>query len=195
MKIIGLCACYVELEDIEFIGELPINAESVMWPKQFHSKNFKFIRFYNKDTREFLEEQKGILDYKCVKEMSVEELESKINELESKINEYLSKSSSIGEKGEDNVHDFDIESEKHILESLKKYKNNKQLYDSEISEFNFRVKLNYMPSIEHFEPVRTVPVDPVHMEMLNMGIREKVKQNRLEQTASKEGAKNYFVRG
>jgi len=57
-----------------------------------------------------------------------------------------------------------------------------------------RVKLDYRPMAVPSEPVEKTVVPSEHIEALNRSIRQKIRQNETERTASMELAGRYTVK-
>ena len=202
MKIIRKYTCYVELEDIEYLGVLPRNVVSEIKDRVFYSPFIKFIRFDKDESLDFFRQKEDIIDYDSICNLTEEELTIKINETKEKLDEYatrwLNASSREREKlDNDTEYNSNIKSLKYTLESLKKYRDNKELYDREISNLTFneikKVKLNYVSAFTRTQPVESIPVSASEMEKLDQSIKSKCKQNAYERQRGIEEAKNFRV--
>lgn len=56
-----------------------------------------------------------------------------------------------------------------------------------------KAKLNYMSAVSKTAPVNKIPVSSSKMELLDKEIKQKIKQNRVEEEASIEMSKHYLV--
>lgn len=97
----------------------------------------------------------------------------------------------------DKEYNFNIKSLKYYIESINKYINNKELYDSEISTLSFnnfkKVELKRYPAVSRTEPVSRIPVSSSEMEKLNQSIKSKCKQNASEQARGRDADENFHV--
>ena len=202
MKIIRKYTCYAELEDIEYLGVLPRNVVSEIKDRVFYSPFIKFIRFDKDESLDFFRQKGDIIDYDSICNLTDEELTIKINETKEKLDEYATRwlnASSRERKKLDNDTEYNLNSRtlKYTLESLTKYRNNKELYDREISNLTFneikKVELNYVPAFTRTQPVERIPVSASEMEKLDQSIKSKCKQNAYERQQGIEAAKNFRV--
>lgn len=56
-----------------------------------------------------------------------------------------------------------------------------------------KAKLNYMSAVSKTTPANKIPVSSSKMELLDKEIKQKIKQNRIEEEASIEMSKHYLV--
>lgn len=202
MKIIRNDVCYIERDDIDFIGALPQKVCSIIQWDVYYSIKFNLLRLKDKESVQYFSDKNFILDYDKVKDLSIEELEKMKKEVENKL-EYLSlkwlnASINIREKlDKDKEYNFNIKSLKYYIESINKYINNMELYDSEISTLSFnnfkKAELKRYPAVSRTEPVSRIPISSSEMEKLNQSIRSKCKQNASEQARGRDGAENFRV--
>ena len=75
MKIIRNGICYIEREDIDFIGALPQNICSVIQWDVYYSIIFKLLKLKDKESVQYFSDKDFILDYDMVKDLSTQELE------------------------------------------------------------------------------------------------------------------------
>ena len=178
MKIIRNHTCYVELEDIEYLNNLSNKIFLQTRSNVFHSPFFNFIKFDNDDLINFFQQRKDIIDYDVISKYSILELNEKIDEL--------------------NRLSIDNNSSNHVLESLIRYVENKELYDDEIAKLTFKsikkVPLKYMSAITEIQPVSAIPVSSSKIEKLNLEIRKKCEQNAYERQKGEEFASKYLVK-
>ena len=83
MKIIRNGVCYIEREDIDFIGVLPQNICSVIQWDVYYSIKFKLLKLKDKESAQYFSDKDFILDYDMVKDLSTQELEEMRKEIES----------------------------------------------------------------------------------------------------------------
>lgn len=142
------------------------------------------------------------LDYDMVKDLSTQELEEMRKEIEDKLEhlslKWLNASINTREKlDKDKEYNFNIKSLKYYIESINKYINNKEIYDSEISTLSFnnfkKVELKRYPAVSRTESISRIPVSSSEMEKLNQSIRSKCKQNASEQTRGRDAAKDFIT--
>lgn len=202
MKIIRKYTCYVELEDILYLGVVPDDVLSEIKNKVYYSPFIKFIRFEKEESLKYFKKKKEIINYDSICNLSNDELDTKISEISVKLNNYSSKwleaSKQEREKlDNDNPYNSNIKSLKYMLESLKKYKDNRELYDKEIKQLSFngikKVKLNYVQAVTTTKPVARIPVPSSHMEELDRSIRNKCEQNARRRIQGEDTVKNYIV--
>lgn len=144
MKIIRNKVCYIEFDDILFLGCLPQTVFSEL--KVYYSKDIKFQKFTKKEAVNFFKKNEYIIDYDSVKNLSDSELDYKIKELKDKLN-YLSSKWLNGSQSERKKLDMDkeyntlINGLKYTLKTLENYRNIKSTYDEEINKiFNNKQK-------------------------------------------------------
>ena len=136
MKIICDDAAYIELRDLDVMFPAPKCMASELDQECYTST---FIKFTNKDSIECIKQNENILSYNLIKDLSDNELDEKINEVYIRLDRLASiwlGSSTTRRR----VLDRDIEYNtkvkmcRHIYDSLKKYKENKSYYESEIDK-------------------------------------------------------------
>ena len=202
MKIIRNGVCYIEREDIDFIGVLPQNICSVIQWDVYYSIKFKLLRLKDKESVQYFSNKDFILDYDMVKDLSTQELEKMRKEIENKFEnlslKWLNASINTREKlDKDKEYNFNVKSLKYYIESINKYINNKELYDREISILSFnnfkKVELKRYPAVSRTEPVSRIPVLSSEMEKLNQSIKSKCKQNASEHARGRDAAENFHV--
>lgn len=202
MKIIRNGVCYIEREDIDFIGVLPQKVCDVIQWDVYYSIKFKLLRLKDKESVQYFSNKDFILDYDMVKDLSTQELEEMRKEIENKLEnlslKWLNASINTREKlDKDKEYNFNIKSLKYYIESINKYVNNKEIYDSEISTLSFnnfkKVELKRYPAVSRTEPVSRIPVSSSEMEKLNQSIKSKCKQNASEQARGRDAAENFHV--
>ena len=203
MKIIRNGVCYIESEDIDFIGVLPQNICSVIQWDVYYSIKFKLLKLKDKESAQYFSDKDFILDYDMVKDLSTQELEKMRKEIENKLEhlslKWLNASINTREKlDKDKDYNFNIKSLKYYIESINKYINNKELYDSEISTLSFnnfkKVELKRYSAVSRTEPVSRIPVSSSEIEKLNQSIKSKCKQNASEQARGRDAAKDFITR-
>ena len=199
MKIIRNGICYIEREDIDFIGVLPQNICSVIQWDVYYSIKLKLLKLKDKESVQYFSDKDFILDYDMVKDLSTKELKEMRKEIEDKL-EHLSLNASINTReklDKDKEYNFNVKSLKYYIESINKYVNNKEIYDSEISTLSFnnfkKVELKRYPAVSRTEPVSRIPVSSSEMEKLNQSIKSKCKQNASEQARGRDAAENFHV--
>ena len=202
MKIIRNGVCYIEREDIDFIGVLPQNICSVIQWDVYYSIKFKLLKLKDKESAQYFSDKDFILDYDMVKDLSTQELEKMRKEIENKLEnlslKWLNTSINTREKlDKDKDYNFNIKSLKYYIESINKYINNKELYDSEISTLSFnnfkKVELKRYSAVSRTEPVSRIPVSSSEIEKLNQSIKSKCKQNASEQARGRDAAKDFIT--
>ena len=202
MKIIRNGVCYIEREDIDFIGVLPQNICSVIQWDVYYSIKFKLLKLKDKESAQYFSDKDFILDYDMVKDLSTQELEKMRKEIENKLEnlslKWLNASINTREKlDKDKDYNFNIKSLKYYIESINKYINNKELYDSEISTLSFnnfkKVELKRYSAVSRTEPVSRIPVSSSEIEKLNQSIKSKCKQNASEQARGRDAAKDFIT--
>ena len=202
MKIIRNGVCYIEREDIDFVGVLPQNICSVIQWDVYYSIKFKLLKLKDKESVQYFSDKDFILDYDMVKDLSTQELEEMRKEIEDKLEhlslKWLNASINTREKlDKDKEYNFNIKSLKYYIESINKYINNKEIYDSEISTLSFnnfkKVELKRYSAVSRTEPVSRIPVSSSEMEKLNQSIKSKCKQNASEQAIGRDVAKDFHV--
>lgn len=197
MKVIRNDVCYIETEDIDFIGKLSSNVIKERREKLYYSPFIKFEKYKKDECVEFFREQDSVLDYNTVCDLSSEQLEEKIDSMQAQLECFSKRVLDSTKVVEDMSITLDIGSLKHVLDSLKKYRDNRSTYDKEISNLSFgkikRVPLNYVPVCTTRPPVARIQVPSSHMEALDRSIRSKCEQNARERIASEEAAKHYIV--
>lgn len=184
MKIIRNGVCFIEKGDIECLV-LPENISNVTEWNLYYSIKYNLLRYKDDLAVQFFQNQKCILDYDDIRDLSEEELEELREQVNNRLNaakgnEYLSKLL------------------KHYIESIDKYVQNKESYDKEISLLSFsnfrKTKLKKYPVAERIEPVARIPVSSAKIFELDQSIKSKVAQNAYERIRGLEAAENYIVR-
>lgn len=202
MKIIRNGICYIEREDIDFIGVLPQKVCDVIQWDVYYSIKFKLLKLKDKESVQYFLDKDFILDYDMVKDLSTQKLEEMRKEIADKLEhlslKWLNASVNTREKlDKDKEYNFNIRSLKYYIESINKYINNKELYDSEISTLSFnnlkKVELKRYPAVSRTEPVSRISVSSSEMEKLNQSIRNKCKQNASEQARGRDATENFYV--
>ena len=202
MKIIRNGVCYIEREDIDFVGVLPQNICSVIQWDVYYSIKFILLKLKDKESVQYFSDKDFILDYDMVKDLSTQELEKMKKEIENKLEnlslKWLNASINIREKlDKDKEYNFNVKSLKYYIESINKYINNKELYDREISTLSFnnfkKVELKRYSAVSRTEPVSRIPVSSSEMEKLNQSIKSKCKQNANEQARGRDAAKDFIT--
>lgn len=135
MKIIRDEVCYVEKEDILFIGkfppkvveELPIFIEA------------KYVKFENKESIEYWEQKECVLNYDEVSCLTDEELTTAITETYKKLERLSGKwlyASEYYRRNLDRNHEYNqqIKVLKYLLKTLKGYQCNRKQYDTEFNQ-------------------------------------------------------------
>lgn len=201
MKIIRNDICYIEEEDIDFIGVLPQNICSAIEWNVYYSIKFKLLRFKDKDIASYFLDKDFILDYDMVKDLSIDELEIMKKEFKCKLEALSSRWLNASLNGrrkldEDQEYNFAIKTLKYYIESISKYITNKELYDKEISTLSFnnfkKAELKYFSAVTRTEPVARIAVLSCEMEKLSQSIRSKCKQNASDQTRGRDTAENFY---
>ena len=202
MKIIRNGVCYIEREDIDFIGVLPQNICSVIQWDVYYSIKFKLLKLKDKESAQYFSDKDFILDYDMVKDLSTQELEKMRKEIENKLEnlslKWLNASINTREKlDKDKEYNSNVKSLKYYIESINKYINNKELYDREISTLSFnnfkKVELKRYSAVSRTEPVSRIPVSSSEIEKLNQSIKSKCKQNASEQARGRDAAKDFIT--
>ncbi len=185
MKIIRNDICYIEEEDIDFIGVLPQNICSAIEWNVYYSIKFKLLRFKDKDIASYFLDKDFILDYDMVKDLSIDELEIMKKEFKCKLEALSSRWLNASLNGrrkldKDQEYNFAIKTLKYYIESINKYITNKELYDKEISTLSFnnlkKAELKYFSAVTRTEPVARIAVLSCEMEKLSQSIRSKCKR-------------------
>ena len=137
MKVIRNDVCYVEKNDILFLGMLP--KEVVEAPFIVESK---WVRFENQRAVNFFRETQVILDYDELSNKKEEELLETENKVEKELNDICTKwlyASSYYRRNLDKDPEYNekIKELKYLLASIKKYCSEKANYDSEIRQLSF----------------------------------------------------------
>lgn len=202
MKIIRNGICYIEREDIDFIGALPQKVCNVIKWDVYYSIKFKLLKLKDKKSVQYFSDKDFILNYDMVKDLSTQELEKMKKEIEVKLDhlslKWLNASINTREKlDKDRQYNFNIKSLKYYIDSINKYINNKELYDTEISTLSFnnfkKAELKRYPAVTRTKPVSKIPISASEMEKLNQSIRNKCKQNASEQARGRDAAENFHV--
>lgn len=184
MKIIRNGVCFIEKGDIECLV-LPENVSNVTEWNVHYSIKYNLMRYKDDLAVEFFQNQKCILDYDDIRDLSEEELE----ELREQVNNRLNAT-----KGNEHLSKL----LKHYIESIDKYIQNKESYDKEISLLSFsnfrKAKLKKYPVSERIEPVARIPVSSAAIFELDQSIKAKVAQNAYERIRALEAAENFIVR-
>lgn len=156
----------------------------------------------DKESVQYSSDKDFILDYDMVKDLSAQELEEMRKKIEDKLEhlslKWLNASINTRKKlDKDKEYNFNIKSLKYYIESINKYINNKEIYDSEISTLSFnnfkKFELKRYPAVSITEPVSRIPVSSSEMEKLNQSIRSKCKQNASEQARGCDAVENFHV--
>ena len=190
MKIIRNDICYIELEDINYLGVLPEEVRTNI----FYSALISIIKVKGIEAVNYFRKKDCIVDYDLVRDWSLDELKNRIKEVEDELAEYSSNSLLRNQSGNETT----IKDLEYLLNSLNNYQKNKLIYDREFSKLEFRkgitkVKLNYMSACTKIEPLSIVPVSSSGMAELDRSIRNKCRDNGRVGIASKEMAEHYWV--
>lgn len=134
MKIIRDNVCYVEIDDILFLGILPRGFFDQL---KIYDSKIRFQKFSKKLQIRFFKYKKDILNYDDIHNQSHIELEYRIKEIKEQLNKQALKwlnSSEEGRKKLDKDKEYNalINSLKYMLKTLENYKNNKDGYDKEV---------------------------------------------------------------
>lgn len=137
MKVIRNGVCYVEKNDILFLGMLP--EEIVEAPFIVESK---WVKFENKKAVNFFRETEVILDYDELSNKKEEELLETENKVEKELNDICNKwlyASSYYRRNLDKDPEYNekIKELKYLLATIKNYLSEKASYDSEIRQLSF----------------------------------------------------------
>lgn len=137
MKIIRNGVCYVEKNDILFLGMLP--EEIVEAPFIVESK---WIKFENQKAVNFFRETEVIIDYDELSNKKEEELLEIENKVEKELNDICTKwlyASSYYRRNLDKDPEYNekIKELKYLLATIKNYLSEKTNYDSEIRQLSF----------------------------------------------------------
>lgn len=135
MKIIRNDACYVEKEDIMFLGKFPWE----VFDEIDFSDDSKYTKFENKESINYWLKKEDILDYDAISCLNNEELTAKIIEKEKELEKMCCKwlyASNYYRRNLDQNNEYNqqIQSTKYIIETLKKYQSNKEYYDTLFSK-------------------------------------------------------------
>lgn len=158
MKIIRNGICFIEREDIDYLGSLPQKiCDASIWNESYSAK-FDFLRYKDKFSVQYFNTKEYILDYDSVKDLSSEELELRIKELKDKLEKlsliWLNSSKRTRDRlDKDKEYNYNIKTLKYRIGSLNKYINNKDFYDSEISLLPFN-ELNFFEGNVEQGPVK-----------------------------------------
>jgi predicted DNA binding CopG/RHH family protein len=157
MKIIRDDVCYVEKEDLEFLESLPQNVINMTKWDINYSTYLNIIKISDEEAVNFFKSKNFILNYDKVKNLSFPDLNNLIIEIEKKGLEYIS-SFPFEENSKEFLDSFksqelNIKLLNYLIESIKKYASNKDLYDREIYLLSFsnfkKVELEYTPSVDN----------------------------------------------
>lgn len=137
MKIIRNGVCYVEKNDILFLGMLP--EEIVEAPFIVESK---WVKFENQKAVNFFRETEVIIDYDELSNKKEEELLETENKVEKELNDICTKwlyASSYYRRNLDKDPEYNekIKELKYLLATIKNYLSEKTNYDSEIRQLSF----------------------------------------------------------
>lgn len=135
MKIIRNEMCYVEKEDVLFIGSFPSKVIEEV-PVFIESK---YVKFENKESLEYWRQKECILDYDVVSCLTDEKLTATITETEEKLEKLCGQwlyATEYYRRNLDKNHEYNqqIKTLKYLLKTLKAYQNNRKQYDTEFSE-------------------------------------------------------------
>lgn len=137
MKIIRNGVCYVEKNDILFLGMLP--EEIVEAPFIVESK---WVKFENQKAVNFFRETEVIIDYDELSNKKEEELLETENKVEKELNDICTKwlyASSYYRRNLDKDPEYNekIKELKYLLATIKNYLSEKTNYDNEIRQLSF----------------------------------------------------------
>lgn len=137
MKVIRNGVCYVEKNDILFLGMLP--EEIVEAPFIVESK---WVKFENQKAVNFFRETEVIIDYDELSSKKEEELLETENKVEKELNDICTKwlyASSYYRRNLDKDPEYNekIKELKYLLSTIQNYRSEKTNYDSEIRQLSF----------------------------------------------------------
>ena len=137
MKVIINGICYVEKNDILFLGMLP--EEIVEAPFIVESK---WVKFENQKAVNFFRETEVIIDYDELSNKKEEELLETENKVEKELNDICTKwlyASSYYRRNLDKDPEYNekIKELKYLLATIKNYLSEKTNYDNEIRQLSF----------------------------------------------------------
>ena len=137
MKVIRNGICYVEKNDILFLGMLP--EEIVEAPFIVESK---WVKFENQNAVNFFRETEVIIDYDELSNKKEEELLETENKVEKELNDICTKwlyASSYYRRNLDKDPEYNekIKELKYLLATIKNYLSEKTNYDNEIRQLSF----------------------------------------------------------
>lgn len=137
MKVIRNGICYVEKNDILFLGMLP--EEIVEAPFIVESK---WVKFENQKAVNFFRETEVIIDYDELSNKKEEELLETENKVEKELNDICTKwlyASSYYRRNLDKDTEYNekIKELKYLLATIKNYLSEKTNYDNEIRQLSF----------------------------------------------------------
>lgn len=137
MKVIRNGVCYVEKNDILFLGMLP--EEIVEAPFIVESK---WVKFENQKEVNFFRETEVIIDYDGLSNKKEEELLETENKVEKELNDICTKwlyASSYYRRNLDKDPEYNekIKELKYLLATIKSYLSEKTNYDNEIRQLSF----------------------------------------------------------
>ncbi len=137
MKVIRNGVCYVEKNDILFLGMLP--EEIVEAPFIVESK---WVKFENQKAVNFFRETEVIIDYDELSNKKEEELLETENKVEKELNDICTKwlyTSSYYRRNLDKDPEYNekIKELKYLLATIKNYLSEKTNYDNEIRQLSF----------------------------------------------------------
>ena len=137
MKVIRNGVCYVEKNDILFLGMLP--EEIVEAPFIVESK---WVKFENQKAVNFFRETEVIIDYDELSSKKEEELLETENKVEKELNDICTKwlyASSYYRRNLDKDPEYNekIKEFKYLLSTIQNYRSEKTNYDSEIRQLSF----------------------------------------------------------
>lgn len=202
MKIIRNGVCFIEKEDLEFLGSLPDNIYSITIWDVSYSVRFNLLRYKSEEASQYFMKKNFILNYDDIKNLSKEELNKVKYESEKKLDELslrwlISSKYTRDELNNDKKYNYNFKFLKYYIESLNKYINNKELYDEEISKLSFsnfkKTKLNKYSAVSKCEPISKISVSSTEMSKLDQSIKDKCRQNASEQARGRDAAKDFHV--
>lgn len=137
MKVIRNGVCYVEKNDVLFLGMLP--EEIVEAPFIVESK---WVKFENQKAVNFFRETEVIIDYDELSSKKEEELLETENKVEKELNDICTKwlyASSYYRRNLDKDPEYNekIKELKYLLSTIQNYRSEKTNYDSEIRQLSF----------------------------------------------------------
>lgn len=148
MKIIRNGICFVELEDLKFLKDLPLFVRKERKEELFYSAYIPLEKFTGEDSVRYFEEQEAILDYDQLSALTDQEIQNQINLLKNylfalaqtkalrtlpfgfdmNLNAHMKKDQNMN---------LSIQKTAHMLKQLALFKENRALYDREIQNLYF----------------------------------------------------------